>query len=194
MKQKTEKKLTRLLRLPTLALALSLVTLSWSVAPVQADSGASAGDPQPTTTTLQCSPATVKAGQSVHCTATLSGADHGEVDFKALDPAAGSFSSETCNLGSEPADPHSCSVDYTSAADAPTANQALVAVYLGNADSALSHGEFTLAVEAAEQGGDDEQGEVVEPAPASPVPAGATAAGKQHRCAAHCRRPHRRAR
>jgi hypothetical protein len=129
------------------ALGLCLALFAWIAGSASADGAPP--EPTPTATTLECAPASVEAGQSVRCTATVSGligASDGEVLFKADDPASGSFSPGICkpSIG-EKASPATCSVDYVPA-EGSSGIQLLRAHYSGDGANAASEGDFLLAV------------------------------------------------
>ena len=152
---RTEITPSRNLRLLAVALSFGLMLLAWSAGHAYGEGGSS--NPNPTTTALDCSPASAEVGLSVHCTATVSGvtgADSGEVVFKSEN--AGQLSARSCELSFAPkGTPASCGVDYVPGADG-VAQQRLHAIYLG--DEANEFSEATFALTILSGGGGEEGG------------------------------------
>src|SRR4051812_2271045 len=107
----------------------------------------------PTTTTVDCSPDTVVAGESTTCTATVrdtaaSGATTptGNVAFASNGP--GSFASASCTLQETSTGVASCDVTYTPNATSatPVRTDAITASYPGDASHTGSSGTTTVQV------------------------------------------------
>lgn len=156
MKIRTEITPSRHLWLPAVALSFGLMLLAWSAGHAYGEGGSS--NPNPTTTALDCSPASAEVGQSVHCTATVSGvigADSGEVVFKSEN--AGKLSARSCELSfAAKGAPASCSIDYVPAADG-SAQQRLHAIYLGDEANEFSEAIFALTILGGGDGGGEEE-------------------------------------
>jgi hypothetical protein len=157
MKIRTEITPSRHLWLPAVALSFGLMLLAWSAGHAYGEGGSS--NPNPTTTALDCSPASAEVGQSVHCTATVSGViatDSGEVVFKSEN--AGQLSARSCELSfAAKGTSASCSVDYVPGADG-VAQQRLHAIYVGDEANESSEAIFALVILGGGGGGEEEAG------------------------------------
>lgn len=148
------------LRPAALAAALGMALMLWSAALAHADLA-------PTATTLQCTPESAKAGQGVRCTAFVKGVvakkDAGQVLFKS--EQGGQFSGSPCKLVFGEQGIASCSVEYT--APEGVRSDRIHAIFSGNEASASSEGTFTVTILGGdkEEGGDEEGGEKIPPAP-----------------------------